>query len=1356
MDASNPIQDSTRMSVLKLKERNHLLMRQNLDVLNVICSELPRLKLPSLPVLDKHEERERRVADVVSRVFKEKLELINNNNDPKNLSEEELGKFLKVTTPFPVCGLMREGIPLHNQSKNQQKGNVANFLTFGGLGFDRELAILWSHYLETDHLVGIVEQIPFYTNGTTAGLQVRLRQQLDRQTVNLDIPYERFKQIMYERMPVNKEKLVDYTGDIYELVEQVKTSYNSSAGAPYWKAKQDAVDDLMEVTLPLVVRALCEKGGLDKLFKENPELFLTAIKNKDDRYADPVGKTRPYVSMPWHFQILFSVICQSFSESLQLFTSKKSCWNAYGFSYAHGGGTAMAERLLSLSPNEHMVACFGDDVYFAFNLKGKIYLVCPDFKQMDGSVDAKTVEYTLRWIRESFEAKWGESQFWKNVFSLWEKFVLDPHFLVYGTSVYRKNKKGGIMSGVVGTTVFDTVKSIVAYQQLIELYGQAPSSFLDEKLMIKFFKNKGLVIKENTWAPEIIYEPQVNQLLSKLTFLGMQLQKREYNGHFIYVPTNPLDQWLNLALAPKRAELPRGAYQRARYLFDRLRGSLTSGGVFNEQFADLCNTTLSTIPAAAIVMEVMAGDGKGMRPELTHTVGDEFSYSSSQGWPMLEWALDLYAPEEIKIPGAEVMEEVFKDPTGLLKAPKKRKLLPSAIIADISVGQSIVSSSLVGVDEPDRVPVVEDFSDILQVAESSTLTQDLEPHSKSKILNYQPLRGEVSEEVKILPSLADQIKNIIGPVQLNRPQSVELMHDDLLHMLAKKNKYELEAIVKAGQFDIVQQILLGMLLDGVEITEVDKWTFCFSRMMPLQMLASRLGISEKLCQSTARGLGYYVFGSPSLSFVSPVPIAPVAPNLAEQIKEQEIQNVERMVELKKDLKNSPIDADTSKKQKAVKQLSEVVNRAEERPALLPPPVEKPESKLLAESEDFRFKYIPGFDARAAQQQNLKNKYSAARKVLSESGLTYTVSFEETSLDFYLEESGSSEKKLFHTSVKPKKQAYNEFYGAVLKKYVSDTELEKQLHLSSYNTQDWSVLAEVEDQVKVTLFKERGRPILAQISNKPAVLLQDDHEILKKPDRGEGFIIEEQGNRQLVNFKRNMTVIAKAARLNKLLGVEVETEQLTYQEFISSYSQFDQRVGVSKRLQSLSDKQRKNHQAQPKKRGNKNKNVGTLKQDGKEKQEPTKEGGSTSRSENRDNSKTAPKQKPKVAKTPPKEKPQQNQHEQGRHKKGDGQRLRLPWVHSYGPQGQNWGNQSYNQYVPYGMGWYPGPGGVQAMAAIPPQVPGGGNFHFSQQNDGGPIYSGMGGRPGRNNRNGWRRGPSQVHGSKPFKGKANKY
>jgi hypothetical protein len=145
--------------------------------------------------------------------------------------------------------------------------------------------------------------------------------------------------------------------------------------------------------------------------------------------------------------------------------------NAYGLSAVNGGLEDIRRRMLSLKRGQYNYYCYGDDtdIYYR-DAKGVLYRKSPDFSQMDGYVDSDTVYLVVKWIYRSLARKYGESHYWAHVCQEWYYMALNPEFVCDGPTVYCKDMKhglGGIMSGVVGTTLSDTVKSVLSYDAFI-------------------------------------------------------------------------------------------------------------------------------------------------------------------------------------------------------------------------------------------------------------------------------------------------------------------------------------------------------------------------------------------------------------------------------------------------------------------------------------------------------------------------------------------------------------------------------------------------------------------------------------------------------------------------------------------------------------------------------------------------------------------------------------------------------------------------------------------------------------------------------------------------------------------------
>lgn len=122
MDASNPIQDSTRVTLAGMKEKAIRQRRQNLELLSNICSGLKRNAFEVPPLLDDVEGRAKRVAEIVSTTVSYHKLNFDEHNKNELLEVENLKTFLNVHDPFPVCGILRDGVPYIPLAKTSPKG----------------------------------------------------------------------------------------------------------------------------------------------------------------------------------------------------------------------------------------------------------------------------------------------------------------------------------------------------------------------------------------------------------------------------------------------------------------------------------------------------------------------------------------------------------------------------------------------------------------------------------------------------------------------------------------------------------------------------------------------------------------------------------------------------------------------------------------------------------------------------------------------------------------------------------------------------------------------------------------------------------------------------------------------------------------------------------------------------------------------------------------------------------------------------------------------------------------------------------------------------------------------------------
>ncbi|UHK03047.1 MAG: RNA-dependent RNA polymerase [Guiyang cletus punctiger permutotetra-like virus 1] len=1177
MDASNPVQDSTRMPISKIRDRANKFLRQDLATLAQVAQSEPRIKLPTLPVKPDPDADVKGVVQAI-RVYKETRhkEIIGEKPDYKALET-----VLDPKDPMPVCSIMVDGVSVHPAAQNNKQGKVHVNLTFGGVGLDTELAAIMTRYLDSNVVKDLALNAPIYTRGTRTGFIERIKSQMGRPCKSSSLNYEDFREVMSRRLPISSKALIDWNQDIYDLVEMVETSYNSSAGAPYHRKKVDAIDDMLNAVLPLVHNAYCEEGGPDRLYREHPELYLCIVKNKDDRYEDPLSKTRPYVSLPWHFQTLFSVLSQSFSKALLKFTESSHSANAYGFSYAHGGAENLHKFACSTAPGEFKFAVYGDDVDLYFRHKnGNLMRCCPDFKQMDGSVDFNTIVYTVDYVYESFAKQFGPNQFWRNICDEWVKFAVTPEFIIEGTTVYEKKKAEGLMTGVVGTTLFDTVKSILAYNHYVSVAKDRPS-LLGEKEATAFFKeHHSLEIKAGTWGWEVYNEnPNSGETVSTQKFLGMRLMKTVFNGEDVFHPSLTEQEWMSLLLTPKRLDANVGKagltnFMFYRYLFDRLRGYLTTGGAFCEPFYRLCNSLLDNIPGASIAMAVQGGEGKGTKPELVHAVGDGFEFDSSMGWPTFEYVATLYQNEVYKNEQFIKMPPVFMNGEEPFMGGRKRPaLMPKAAIVDVRSGGELISSSVVVLPEPEP-PVVPDIAAKTGVAEKATRSKEgVVPNKKSKVIDLDTTTGEFKER-KFVPTLKEQMIGLFKDDNLPALKSL----DTLLSRLAPggaprlwnvdwlKSQIRLAGRSFKDNSFIEAQVAMNLSLDKIERVGFNE-ILCSAEniisaiaapILPAQDAAKRLGITEKQAVKTARQVGLFVLGKEGNNYISPAPVGPVDVPIASSIEAQAEDNAKNLVNVTKEIKEAPIGPKTSELVAQKKQLLKTVSRADERPAMVP--------VKASYTGNIPFRYIQKFSINELRNAVGFNEVRvAATAILRENQLRYE---REISVEGDLEYTTFTiNNEVVVKTTDWGRGAFFRFFQKIIDMYISKlgvSQVQEEARKAGQDT--WVELTEAAEKEELRVHLYQGRPILVHPPRVP-VRLVGEHPKLYSVDNS--VVVE--GPAPIPLSLKTETAVESERKLNKLLGGGIKTELLTYNQFIDRYPTLKH---VAESLKTLERKSKK--------------------------------------------------------------------------------------------------------------------------------------------------------------------------------------
>lgn len=565
----------------------------------------------------------------------------------------------KLHTHIPLASMKRDdGTEIRSSVTNVAQGRVSINRYFAQGAPAQKLVPGLLKSFSSEEVKNAMNSM-IYTSGTVKGFLNRLHLMNSRKCVSIFkdetgvVPAK--VSTLQQLLPVGDVPSWN-TDDLMDMLEDVTTSKVASAGAPYWRPKAEAMPDVLKYGIPLIVEAVKQgPKAMRTLMAKQPELFIMECKNKTDRYdVDKLGdKTRPYFNTPAHISLLQSALMQPFCKALKQFHEMPRCRNAYGFTLAKGGGSKLWSRMeQALEKNEIFFYAYGDDVDLYVPSKGKLYRVAPDFKQMDYSVDFDTMSLTLDYVYATFKKQHGPNHFWEAFISFWKSLLKRPMIMVQGQAVYTK-RADGLMSGVVGTTLFDTVKSVVAYERYAQhLRTTGVDALFDEGKARAFFEKQGLEIKSGTWKPEEVnmkLKPGIIQgnrfvsgdLPSKNKFLGVQLMPVEGPSKVDFVPYLPDEDWLKVLSTPRDdpSQHKKSNTEKLRTHFDRMRGYLVTGAAFSDVVREYCYSEIDRTPAEVILMQTQ-GDAKG---EVEMIVGPDFEFPVSERIPSTKWCFDIYA-----------------------------------------------------------------------------------------------------------------------------------------------------------------------------------------------------------------------------------------------------------------------------------------------------------------------------------------------------------------------------------------------------------------------------------------------------------------------------------------------------------------------------------------------------------------------------------------------------------------------------------------------------------------------------------------------------------------------------------------
>nr|WPV63129.1 MAG: RNA-dependent RNA polymerase [Wufeng shrew permutotetravirus 15] len=454
--------------------------------------------------------------------------------------------------------------------------------------------------------------------------------------------------------------------------------------------------------------------------------------------------------------------------------------------------------------------CYGDDTRLVYRDRdGQLWICDPDFKQMDGSVDKETVHAVVDYVYETLEEKYGENNFWKQVCELWKYFAVSPDFIVDGTTVYRKKVESGLMTGVTGTTLFDTAKAVLSWEVAVAHFMDGRVDPFDGNAVKAFMKKKcGLEVKDGTWRwDKVPMRPLApGTLITDHKFLGMQVRCDEWQDEEVFVPVIPTEDWRTILLTPRQdPERPeKSTLAKNRSQFDSLRGWAATGANFDPEIRAVLNHLANETPALAILMQTQLEGG--MAPEgvlLSGRGADGFRFPDSYSWPTVEYTYSLYSSQPTDPTLCKPLFPGMVEFSAMLRQEKKERL----VVGKTSSGRKEISIALV--DPPDHdepkvfevintpkkpvplkapIPAPRDRSKIAKVSaegiQTTSKSLKVQPDVTQVVetLSQQPVR--VADVMKSTGYTAKRIQKVLPDtsafVLQEDPQASELRVGDVL------------------------------------------------------------------------------------------------------------------------------------------------------------------------------------------------------------------------------------------------------------------------------------------------------------------------------------------------------------------------------------------------------------------------------------------------------------------------------------------------------------------------------------------------------------------------------------------------
>nr|CAJ2358123.1 Hypothetical protein CDS [Astacus astacus] len=453
-----------------------------------------------------------------------------------------------------------------------------------------------------------------------------------------------------------------------DVLTSITTNPTSGAGPLYGPdAKRDCMGKIRDAMIAL--EAKFSDGTITTFLESNPIWWASECKNKTDLYETEKlrKKTRPYYHFNAHWQFLYSFLCQPYCAGMKVATNDgdASSWNCYGHRWTNDGARKLIRRV-ALARKEPWVGLYGDDSLYSFPTLRKqggkeesgVLIYGPDVKQMDSTVAHAVIETVIDEIYTAYIKQHGETPFIRYVCNMWKQDATRPRFAVHGSKTYQLKGDTGLATGVVGTTLFDTVQAAIAAEIAFAIWRQ--ESHTPEASVNKAYAACGMTIKEGTDVTQFVpfsffnhesVEKRRARLVAtgshetvlSVPFLGMQISYAHVGPEtWGYIPSLTQEGLWRSLLNP---DMLQTGYAGTRRRFDALRGLLLCTGGIHALDWDAIMYAINRMPSEVVAAVVQLGEGRGESP--VHLGMEDVRWEDSSGVPSPRWVMQLFTSESV-------------------------------------------------------------------------------------------------------------------------------------------------------------------------------------------------------------------------------------------------------------------------------------------------------------------------------------------------------------------------------------------------------------------------------------------------------------------------------------------------------------------------------------------------------------------------------------------------------------------------------------------------------------------------------------------------------------------------------------